>query len=353
VLLLLVGYVVGMFYGDIKADGGGLDILSFNLNGFWNPGTYLSHYGKRTFDSSEFVLMNYSNLLPALGLFREYQNEGFAYLGVGVLLLLLITGIGILGKIVLAGKTKRLGLDRKSGSYLAALIIYVVVFVYLALSPRWTWGTGELFYISYPQKIFQLLSIFRSTGRFIWPVYYLLIALGCIGIIKVLQNRSVLLKLILVVLVLVQLYDLLPGFEEKREAFSKDTPYTTVLQSEVWQYLGENGEEIIFYPPTLQGLYYDCKTSMEFEIYALQYGLSLNMTYMSRDLTEVADRRTLEHFSERAQGLRDDKAIYIFFDCVRDELPSEEETGLHYYEIDGYIVGTELDLSQFSLQKLE
>ena len=104
------------------------------------------------------------------------------------------------------------------------------------------------------------------------------------------------------------------------------------------------GERIIFYPPTLQGLYFDCKTSMEFEIFALEHDMDLNMTYMSRDLTEQADEKTYAHFEQRKQGLRDSGNIYVFLTQTKDELPDSDIYGLHYYEIDGYLIGTELEI---------
>ena len=81
-------YAFGMFYGSVNASGGGLDMLSFNLDGLFNPMTYLSNYGKRTFTDDEFLRFSYSGIMREFPLYSPYQNEGFAYLGLGVLLLL-------------------------------------------------------------------------------------------------------------------------------------------------------------------------------------------------------------------------------------------------------------------------
>ena len=144
---------------------------------------------------------------------------------------------------------------------------------------------------------------------------------------------------------LMQVVDLAPGFLEKHNAFEQDAKYESILEADAWDYLAKNGDDIVFYPPTLEGLYYDNKTSMEFEILALKYGLNLNMTYMSRDLTAQADKQTLDLFEKRAEGYRDAGDIYIFFDAARDNLPDASKYGINYYEIDGYVVGTEHDLS--------
>ena len=342
VTLLLSGYIVGMFYGQVPASGGGLDILSFNLDAFSNPMTYLSHYGKRTFTPDEFVAFNYSSFLPSLPLYTTYQNEGFAYLGLGILLLWVLL-VSLLILKVVRGKIKE---DKRAWYAWLPVAIYLIVFLLLALSPRWTLGERELLYLSYPDVIVRCLSIFRSTGRFIWPVYYMLLAGAIILLSKIIKN-SRWTVIILAVVTIIQVADLYPGVEQKHEAFSNVTPYESRLSEEAWDYLGEHADSIVFYPPTLQGLYYDCKTSMEFEIFALKHDLDLNMTYMSRDLTSLADEKTYQHFEERKEGLRDSDRIYIFLDCAVEELPEEKIYGLHYYQIDGYIVGTEQDLDRF------
>lgn len=330
-------YIMGMFYGEVPSSAGGLEYLSFNLDGFFNPFTYLTAFGAHTKDYTEF---NYSKFLPGLPLTTPFQNEGFSYLGLGIILLGVLCGI-----VWLITKDKKISLP---------LVIYYVVFLFLAVSPLCTFGLKEVYHIPYPTVIYNLLSTFRSTARFIWPVYYMTLLLIFIIIFHRAKMLSSSLKKIVyglvILLCILQVVDLQPGLKAKHETFAHlDSTYVTPLENEAWDYLGNHTSTILFYPPTQYGLYLDCETSTNFEIYALKYDLSLSNTYMSRDLTEYADNSALSHFAERKEGLRDSSIIYIFFDCIAYEnLPSAKEYGLNYYSIDGYTVGTELNLDQYA-----
>ncbi len=332
-------YIMGMFYGKVPSSAGGLEYLSFNLDGFFNPFTYLTAFGAHTKDYTEF---NYSSFLPKLPLTTPFQNEGFSYLGLGIILL------GILCCFVwLITKGKKISLP---------LVVYYVVFLFLAVSPLCTFGLKEIYHIPYPNVIYNLLSTFRSTARFIWPVYYMTLLLVFVIIFRRIDTLKPVLKRfvcsLLILLCILQVVDLYPGLKAKHDTFAHlDTTYETPLKSQAWDYLGNNSSSILFYPPTQYGLYLDCETSTNFEIYALKYKLNLSNTYMSRDLTEYADASAFSHFEKREKGLRDSSIIYIFFDCIAyEDLPSSKKYGLNYYYIDGYTVGTELNLDQYALR---
>ena len=344
-------YAFGMFYGSVNASGGGLDMLSFNLDGLFNPMTYLSNYGKRTFTDDEFLRFSYSGIMREFPLYSPYQNEGFAYLGLGVLLLL---GVEFIVLFVLLVQRK-LSINK---SWYISIAIYFIVFGFLALSPRWTLGMDEILYINYSEAIYKLLSTFRSTGRFIWMVYYMLLAGAVVMPFKIKQGiwaeenvdvldekkasaplgrKDALFTVIFFFFTILQAVDLTPGFVEKHNAFSNIKPYETRLSDSEWDRIVSECDMIIFYPPTLDALYFDCKTSMEFEILALKYGIPLNMTYMSRDLTEQADEWTYKHFEDRKSGKVQSHNLYIF--CSEENIPSGAESGLRYYELNGYTIG--------------
>ena len=157
-------------------------------------------------------------------------------------------------------------------------------------------------------------------------------------------------------LVLLQIYDLMPGMLYKQEAYAYASEnveknvnktkselmaagYQKYLTESVWDSLGEGKDEIVFYPPTQFGIECDPQTSCVFEEYALAHHMSLNVTYMSRDMSAQADRKTYQHFEERKKGNKFEDLIYIFFDI--SEIPSAEETELQFFEADGYVIGVE------------
>lgn len=344
---LLAGcYLMGYFYGDVSAATTGLENLSFNLLQFLNPGNDLCVINHRNY---LFSTQNYSALLPTLPTICGWQEEGFAYLGVGALFLLVLCIVyGIVQML-------RGGIGKIRASWGISIFLGMVIFTFLALSPTATCGTKTLYHIAYPDIIYQALSVFRSTGRLIWPVYYGLLAIGIYGMVHLTNNwKKTFAYGLWVGLVFLQVYDLAPGLLYKHEAYAcvsadieKNTTktelmtagYQKYLTDSVWDTLGEGKEEIVFYPPTQFGIECDPQTSCVFEEYALANDMSLNVTYMSRDMSEQADKKTYQHFEERKKGNRFEDILYIFFDI--SELPSAEETELQYFEADGYVIGVE------------
>ena len=365
-ILFAVSYVMGYFYGDVSASTTGLEELSFNLLQFFDPGNDLCVIDHRNYIFSK---QNYSSLLPTLSTLSGWQEEGFAYLGFGMIFLLICLGIyGIVRWI--AGKCRKsqkgekaqIGQSQKAKrrSWIISILVGFLAFTFLALSPRASLGSRILYQISYPQIIYQALSVFRSTGRLIWPVYYGLLALGLYGMVFLLERSRGRFSLgFLIGLLVLQVYDLYPGISYKHQAYAyaaetggeKDasqsqdvmtTAYKKHLSSDVWDLLGDQIEEIVFYPPTQFGIECDPKTSCIFEEYALAYDMSLNVTYMSRDMSRTADQKTYAHFEKRKEGEEFTHTLYIFFDI--SDIPPSEETHLQYYQVDGYVIGVEKSL---------
>ena len=332
-------YAFGMFYGNVPSTAGGLEVLSFNLNSFFNPMTKLTDFHDHIMGYKD---MNYSKWLPALPMSTAYQNEGFAYLGVGLIILILLVILVLVSKPV-SGIAYEYD-DLPDPAIRKNLFVFMVICLILALSPVATLGEITLYHLRLPDFLHDLWSSFRSTARFIWPVYYCLIAmtLFAVGRLSMAVKSRVAytaVYLMLFLAVAIQLLDLTPGYVKKHDAFMDIAPYQSTLLDPMWDELGAKASRIVFYPPTEYGLYEDGKTSVEFEIYAKKYGLSLNNTYMSRNLCSYADEDTLKHFENLAAGESYPDEIYVFFDNIpSDELPDTDVYGLKYYKLDKYTV---------------
>jgi hypothetical protein len=119
------------------------------------------------------------------------QYEGFSYLGAGVLTLLLMS---------LPWQIQKLRQAWREHPWLFGLFIGFTLF---ALSNVVYLGPWQLVHVPLPNPIMQLASMFRATGRFFWPVMYLIAALAIVGPLAFYGRRGALLLLVALVLQLI------------------------------------------------------------------------------------------------------------------------------------------------------
>jgi hypothetical protein len=94
-----------------------------------------------------------------------YQYEGYAYLGLGVLLLLACNLRGLIE------------LGQRRAQRHAILLVVFAGFLLFAISNRIDFGLFS-FEIPAPYRLLYEFGIFRASGRFFWPVGYALAALA-------------------------------------------------------------------------------------------------------------------------------------------------------------------------------
>lgn len=99
--------------------------------------------------------------------FSARQEEGFAYLGIGVIALLALQLVSSLA----SWRTTAARLRR-----LLPLLAVVAVLALYALSSRITWRGRVVYSLhDFYAPLQQLTGIFRSSGRFVWPLHFLLV----------------------------------------------------------------------------------------------------------------------------------------------------------------------------------
>ena len=69
--------------------------------------------------------------------------------------------------------------------------------------------------------------------------------------------------------------------------------------------------------------------------------MTMNMTYMSRDLTEFADEKTRAEFEDIREGKTYPNHMYLFLSAKEEDLPDSDRYNLNYYRVDGYIIGVD------------
>lgn len=276
IVIFIFGYCTGAFslnYGDLVAKGG-YGEYSWNLNGFINP-------------------LSATSILNQLPLGKAGQREGFSYLGLGILFTLPIALSLVLQK-------------EYSHRQLFPLVPFgVVILLYclFALSNRAFVNTQPLWNITLPEIILKFCSMFRSSGRFIWPVYYFVVLFCVIGLIQNLKNATPFLIFVLVL----QLIDVQQLFTSKK--FHGDLIYQNGLVSEFWQSAAKTNKHVVLIPAN-----YDAKSIYEpIALYARKNKMTLNWGYFARGNYGAIENYAESIWDNLRVGQPDNQTIYIFW----------------------------------------
>ena len=138
-LALILGYFLFGF-SHILPQTGSYGELSMNLNAFINPDSVPSLLGSRV-----------TNPL---------QYEGFNYWGIGLILIVLAACI----------------LDVKNSiKHTVFYLLPVMLLIVTAVSNEGYFDKTLIWHFEIPEWINSYLSVFRSSGRLVWPLYYLVL----------------------------------------------------------------------------------------------------------------------------------------------------------------------------------
>ena len=269
-VLFASGWSSGLFiFGLGSAQAVGFGTYSANVLAWVDPG--FTWYEKALW--SRYVPDQWQN---------AGQYEGMNYLGSGVLLLAIVA----LGYQLIKGTWKSRGIQTaivlsfvavygRSGTPQTELVLLLGVLsavVYLALSDQFSLNKSTaviyvllftpLMLIAFTYQVFigdflianftipefmnNLLSVVRSSGRMLWPITYLLIALVVVTVARSLR-RGVVSGLIVLVL-LFQVYESVGAVGVTKGMFTRSGP-SEVLVSPSWDTFGEKYENIAIVLP--------------------------------------------------------------------------------------------------------
>jgi hypothetical protein len=206
----VAGYFVGM--GGDAMTSTGFGKYSSNLNTFVNS-------------------MGLSTILQKRALlFGQY--EGFGYLGMGWLLLIM-TSLVLFGAI------------RKPDRRHVLLMVAVAIMYLYSLSNKVVLGDRILLEYQVPEFLNHLVQTFRASGRFIWPLTYV----ACFWFLRAaaFSARRVQLLALLAVAFGLQVVDL-QGLAFQRDHFAS-LNYQSRLASEHWDTLAARAGCLVAFPP--------------------------------------------------------------------------------------------------------
>ncbi|HSD21858.1 MAG TPA: DUF6311 domain-containing protein [Anaeromyxobacter sp.] len=208
--LLLFGFVGG----GVRSRANGFGYFSADLATLVNP-------------------MGWSRLWSGLPV-RAGQYEGFAYLGAGALLLLVL-GLGAIA------------LRRAPAPRLARVVPAVAVALVLAgfaLSDAVRFAGDLVLRVGIYRHMPWLGGTFRSSGRFVWPLHYLLLLGGVSLAARVLHGRALALRGALALAVVAQAFDVRPPVPLEPPA----APYVPAAE---WALARGSYRHLSMFPPYL------------------------------------------------------------------------------------------------------
>jgi hypothetical protein len=236
---------------------GGFGEFSANLNTFFN---------------SE----GYSRLFPGLH-YSPMQYEGFSYLGAGCFLLCAVV------LVLLLRRPNRAAIYSFPWRRAIWPLIAAIGLALFALATPWYWGEQPILRIPLYQHIEWLTMAFRSSGRLIWALAYLINIALITALLRGLRSRRSLASFVLAMAVALQMYDIDTSMVQWHFGSRRGTRYS----ARAWSLTDGTFKHLAMYPAEIAGV---CESPGGYradEVNALAYlayrrGLTFNSGYAAR-----------------------------------------------------------------------
>lgn len=316
--VLLVTYLIGGFSGSPSLGSVGFGLYSANLNTFYNP-------------------MGYSRILSDLQT-GAGQYEGFSYMGLGFLCLVVVS---IMGIIIVAVHSLAVHQGRKLWKHHKNAVISwgitISVFLLLALTNNAMIGNVQIWNIPLPSWLESLVAVVRSSGRFIWCVFYftLILAVYMLGEVK----KKHFVTAAVIFLFAVQIFDLSAKLLELHVDFtSEKTAKASHLTDERWKQISSHYSYVMFYPileitsEDVKGMYYEYANLFSTK------GGKINNFYFSRpfdDCKECSEQYIRRHLKLNSLNKN---TLYVLDPLTVAAF--ERVEGIHFYMLDNQILAS-------------
>lgn len=212
-VLIFTMYIVGYFHiPATDALGFGYGYYKSNLLSFIDPSPSVND-------------VSWSIILPDIHNSRG-EKEGFAYLGMGIILLIFF---------LLLKSLKNLRQIKINYKYLSLSIFFLL----LSFTNNIDIGSLNLLKINLPDIIYAPLSIIRASGRLIWPVYYFIVIFIIYKFYKLkLKNYLS----IIIILIFVQVFDYSKSINEN--FILQKNVNSQKYENEIWELITKEFKNI-------------------------------------------------------------------------------------------------------------
>lgn len=265
------------------ADFGGFGFYRMNLLSLIDPG------------KSETKMWSY--LLPDLPQGRG-DYEGFNYLGLGIIILVVVS----------IYKFFKSFHPAFSWRYIGPLAVVCLLLTFYSISNRVALGNNVLLSLDLPKVLMPLFESFRGSGRFFWPVYYLIYMVIFYCIISSNSSRGAV--IILGTALIIQVADTSKGWRFYWDNFSNDIyQYDSPLKSQFWNVAAKKYNKVLFVLPE-----YLAQNWLPISYYAGSNKMAINAGYFCRiDMPKLMETQN-KILASVVNGEFDNDALYIFND---------------------------------------
>ncbi len=280
---VFVFWVFGGFYGNASYDAEGLGFFSANLNSLFNP-------------------IDYSRIIKEFPL-NGGQYEALSYVGITALILTIPALINMIRD------RKKIWEEQKS--LVISLIFTLALLWIIALSPKVTFGKYVLCDIPLTKSLFKAWSMFRASGRFLWPVMYIYILIALYFSRHEIKNYF---TAVLVAACILQVYEFSEKITNMSNDYSnlKDANFAAdTLESENWDGI----KHLQFMHDYYFGEFYGAEIRDQmigYTEFALRHGMTVSNFHFSRDDMIGVRNCIAECETKLKLGVPDPDTMYVF-----------------------------------------
>ncbi len=269
--------------------------------------------------------MQYSNFGPSFGLLTDGQNEGYNYLGLGVLTIVFFIVLS-----VLFSKSQRNILFAHLKKH--QLMVYLCVALTMFSIGSYI-GVGSILFFKLPISEYDsIFAPFRSSGRFFWPVNYLLVLSAFYYLFRFFSYKKA--TFFLTTALLIQVADLYNSPLLTKDTYA-GTSYQSHLQNPNWQNAYRTFKHIVASPPFKRTLLYT-DDYRAFLLSGAKNRVSVNMGFSARNSFSLYSeyRKELNEIL-RTGNLKSDTLYIIKHPC---SYLGGQLNNMRCHQWDGYVV---------------
>ena len=312
-------YLLGGFYGKGSVSGDGFGDFNANLSAYINP-------------------LGFSSIFKGFNLYGFFEYEGFAYVGAGIILILICALVTIIleknGKIKNAdGKnTIENNVDEWSDIKLNKAVIFAFILLVLFAScfPSFSFGRFKLIGIPVPVFVRSMLGICRTNARFVWVGMYLILVAALWFVAKRFDRKYI--QVIFTIAVLLQVVEVFSVSAKYHQKYEKDYEYESIWEQLESENVIDGKEEFVF-------MYGDSDIMMDTGYYAYKHGMSQNSYYYARTIYDEINENIAEWTEKFLNGELSEKAVYVFRneDYTKEFEKAAKEANAKIYKFDGHV----------------